>query len=233
VNDSKSILPERYSENWRDLFDTLARPGIVPGARILDIGAGRKPTYAPDERPPDVHYAGFDLSLGELQKAPTGSYDEIFAGDAVKPVEALVGKYDVVISYNVLEHIAPINEAIENIRSYLKPGGIFIAQMSGTFSVFGVINKVIPQKIGVWGLKRLLGRNPETVFPAYYDRCYYSGLLGVMAPWTKVTITPRYRGASYFSFSPFLQKTYIRYENWTIKSGKNNLATHYTISAIK
>lgn len=233
MNSKKTNLPSRYYVDWRAPFDELMKPALVDGISILDVGSGRQPTIPPPQRPAKVSYTGFDLSKEELVQAPEGSFDETIEGDITVRAEELEGRFDLVISYGVLEHVKPLDESLRNLHSYLKPGGLMVVQMSGTFSVFGLINKALPQKLGVWAMKTFLKRNPITVFPAFYDRCYYSALGRLIEDWNEATVIPLYKGAGYFRFSHALQSLYVTYESWALKGNHHNLATHYIVTTRK
>ena len=58
-----------------------------------------------------------------MEHAPEGSYDEMFVGDITKRVAELEGRFDLIICFQVLEHVKPLDDAIENLRCYLRPGG--------------------------------------------------------------------------------------------------------------
>lgn len=225
-------LPPRYAEPWRAAFDARMQPALVPGVRILDVGSGRKPTIPVDQRPPGTCYAGLDLSASELRKAPPGSYDELHIADVARRQPQLEGRFDLIVSWQVLEHVKPLRVALENLRAYLRPGGRMVVQFSGKFSAFGLINMAVPNRLGVWAMERLLHRDPETVFPAWYDRCWHGALRSLLQPWHSSEVLPRYRGAGYFAFMPLLQRTYLAYEDWARRRHHPNLATHYLVTAI-
>lgn len=224
-------LPARYAFGWREFVESRIAPSLKPGVQILDVGSGRQPTVPPPKRPEGCRYVGLDVSLVELRKAPKGSYDEQIAADAVQRRGDLQGRFDLVVSWQALEHVKPLDVALDNFSSYLRPGGSMVALLSGSFSLFGIVNKLAPARLGVWGMQRLLGRDPESVFPAYYDRCYYSALVRLLESWSRVEVVPLYRGAAYFRFSRRLQALYLAYEGWAMRRGHHNLATHYLIDA--
>jgi SAM-dependent methyltransferase len=204
---------------------------LHPGMRILDVGSGRRPAIPRDQRPPDCTYVGLDLSMAELLAAPDGSYDEMVASDVATFQLDLADRFDLVLSWQVLEHVKPLSGALENIRRYLTPGGTFLAHLSGKFSAFALLNQLLPHRLSVWALKRFLARDPRTVFPAHYDQCWYGALVRITSPWAEAEVLPRYRGSGYFKFLGGLERAYLVYEDWTIKRGHRNLATHYLISA--
>jgi SAM-dependent methyltransferase len=226
-------LPERYTQSWREPFDARVVPSLTPGVCILDVGSGRRPTIPPEQRPARCHYVGLALSRKELTKAPAGSYDEVWESDVARRVPKLKGRFDLVVSWQVLEHVKPLDVAMENLRAYLRPGGRLVALLSGTFSAFGLINQVVPQRLGVWAMGKFLRRDPATVFPAYYHCCWHSALTRILDSWREAEVVARYRGAGYFGFSPFLQQMYLRYEEWAWHGGHRNLATHYLVTAKK
>ncbi len=226
------FLPPRY-KGWRRSFDDLVAEKLTPGCAVLDVGAGCNPTLPPHRRARVKHYAALDRSAIELAKAPKGSYDETWQSDIVSRCAGLENRFDLVVSWQVLEHVKPLRSAIDNIRSYLRPGGCFIASLSGAFSVYALINRLVPARFGVWAMYRFLARDPQTVFPAYYDRCWHSALHELMKQWSIWEIRPFYNGAMYFNFSPVLRKLYLRYEEWALTTGRVNLATHYLIYSIK
>jgi SAM-dependent methyltransferase len=182
-------------------------------------------------RPAGVHYVGLDISQAELQLAPEGSYHEVFVEDVANTLPLLVGKFDLIVSFQVLEHVKSLDSAFMNIQSYLKPGGTFVAQFSGAFSLFGLVNRFVPHSLGRFAMEKLLDRRPDTVFPAYYHHCWYSKIEELLSGWERAQIVPRYIGAGYLRFARPLQSAYLLFEDWAMKGNHADLATHYLIEA--
>ena len=225
-------LPSRYgAASWWAPFWEAVEPRLHGSVDVLDVGSGKRPTIEPKARPSGCTYTGLDLSRKEMLLAPAGSYDEMVAGDITHYNGELESRFDLAVSWQLLEHVKPLQSALENIRQYLRPGGRFVGQLSATFAPYGLANRAVPHQVSTRIMKRLLARDPATVFPAYYDRCWYSALVKITETWSKVEILPRYVGATYLSFSPPLQRAYLVYENWTISHDHRNLATHYLIVA--
>lgn len=222
-------LPARYEESPRDTFDARIAEALRPGVAVLDVGGGRNPCVSLGKRPQRCLYVGLDASIDELQAAPPESYGEILAGNVEVYRPELENRFDLIVSWQVLEHVRSMSASLANIRRYLRPGGTFVAQLSGRFAVYAALNAVVPRRSGMWAMKKLLHRNPETVFPAYYDRCWHSALVRLGTDWESFDVKPIYCSAIYFNFSKSLQRAYLMYENWTASHRLDNLAPHYLI----
>jgi SAM-dependent methyltransferase len=222
-------LPARYAEgSWQRPFLDAIDPALKAGAAILDIGSGRHPTLAVGERPRGCHYVGLDISRTQLSLSPSGSYDEMVVADITTAQPRLLSRFDLIVSWQVLEHVKPLASALAYIRTYLRPGCRFVGHLSGTFSVFGLASRAIPHGIKVAAMQSLLARDPLSVFPAYYDRCWYSAIERMTRDdWYSFELLERHGGATYFDFSTVLQRLYLLYEEWTITHGYKDLATHY------
>lgn len=226
-----SHLPARYQQTWPELFRDRVKTYLAPGITILDLGGGRNPLFNRTRLPDAVNYWGLDVSITELEAAPQGSYDRIFVANASNSVPELFGQVDLLLSFHVFEHIKPLADALENCRNYLRPGGTMIALFSGTFSAFGLVNRVVPRKLGLIAMEKLLGRPRSSVFPAYYDNCWHGAITALTSSWSSVAIESLYLGAGYFSFSRPLQSAYLRYEEKLLRGGHQNVATHYCVIA--
>ena len=227
-------LPLRYRRKLEHEFDARVARAVRPGARVLDVGSGRRPSLAPEYRPPVCEYVRLDVSGPELDAAAPGSYDAGLVADiagARRP--ELEGRFDLVISFQVLEHVRPLERALENMRSYLKPGGRMVVQMSGTFTPFSVAGKVVPHGLKVRALERFLDREPEKIFPAHYDHCWSSALERLTQEWQTVEIVPLHRGAAYLHFSKPLRAAYLVYERWLARHHLDNFAAYFIVDAIR
>jgi SAM-dependent methyltransferase len=226
-------LPERYAQPWRGPFEAAVFERLGSGCAVLDIGSGRHPAIAPERRPAGTSYTGLDISLAELLEAGPGAYDEVVEADASLPQEELRDRFDLAISWQVLEHVRDLEATVSNVHGYLRPGGRFVALFSGAWSVFGVINRILPDALGARIVDRTMKRteNNIPVFPAYYDRCTAGALAPVFSTWSEYELTPLYNGASYFDFLPPLRRAYLVYENSIHRRRVANLATHYLVVA--
>ena len=225
-------LPERYDLPYEATFMARVEDALRPGIRILDAGAGRFPTLPLSQRPPGCQYVGLDISGDELSKAGDGAYDEVALADLTQRVPELEGNFDLILSFQVMEHVKPLDRAIENLREYLRPGGRLIAQMSGKFSVFGIANQLLPSKAAMFVLTRLVGKDPAHVFPAPYHQCWHGALMRMSPTWSRFEVVPLYQGAMpYFRFSKVLRSLYLGWEEWVRLGEHVNLAAYYVVDA--
>ncbi len=226
-------LPDRYAKPYIASFQERLRSELRPRMRILDVGGGRHPTIPREWRPPGCTYVGLDISRTELELAAPGTYDEVVVGDVSVHRPELVESVDLIVTWQVLEHVKPMDTTFENLRSYLRPGGRLVAETSGTFSFFAIADRVLPARGRKWALVHLLGRTEVSIFPATFDRCWYSALAECLRTWSAFEITPLYLGARYLRFSRPLQAAYLGYEEWTYRHERRNLASYYEILATR
>jgi SAM-dependent methyltransferase len=224
-------LPPRYAQDFRAPFDDRVRPALRVGIEILDVGPGRRPTIPVSARPPRTRYVALDPSRAELQLAPAGVYDETIVADVVEHLPALEERFQLIVSWNVLEHVPSLEAALANLHSYLRPGGLLVAQFAGSFAAHALLSRAIPHVLAARAIDKLLGRPRHTVFAAHYDRCHYSALDHLLAPFCTHAITPHYRDASYFRFSRLALALYLGFEQWALRRQRRNLASHYLICA--
>jgi len=135
-------LPARYDGVWRAPFYERVDQLIRPGMSILDVGAGRSPTITRERRPAGVEYVGLDISASELATAGPDAYDETWVADVTQRVPALEDRFDLILSWQVLEHVKPLGAAFDNFHAYLCPRGRFVGHFSGTFSFFGLASRL-------------------------------------------------------------------------------------------
>lgn len=224
----ESELPSRYATGWRPAFVDRALGHCRPEMTILDVGGGARPTLPREVRPASTRYIGLDPDERDLA---SGDYDERILGSAATVQAALVGNVDVIVSWNVLEHVPDLKAALACFHSYLRPGGVLLAHFSGRWALFAIGARLMPHPVRVRLMVRLIGATADDHFPTYYDRCSARQIRQLMDDWQQWDLEPHYRGAGYFAFSRLMTRIYLAYE--TVAMRYPQLATHYTVCAVR
>ena len=186
------VLPLRYHTRWRQPYEDNITARLHDGMTILDIGAGRHPTLVAADRPPGTTYVGLDISGDEMRAAGPDAYDEMQAADITSLVPTLVDSVDLAVSWQVFEHVKPMDVALGNIHRYLRADGALVSLFSGKWSAFGVLNQIVPDAVGHRIVERVMSRHAQNVpvFPAYYHRCSARQLRKMTVAWRSVEIVP-------------------------------------------
>jgi SAM-dependent methyltransferase len=201
--------------------------------RILDVGGGAHPTVPAQLRPQQCHYVGLDIAEEQLLLGGSEAYDAIIVSDIVDVQDAYRDSFDLIVSRFTLEHMADLPAAFVAMRAYLRDGGKLLALFSGRYATFAIANRLLPEAASKWLLNRLLSREHDSVFKAYYNHCTYGDLNNLLDNWSSAVVTPIFTGQDYFAFSKTLAKLYLKYEDWTVRKGYNGLASYYMVEATK
>jgi len=117
--------------NKLELISSFKRSGS-----LLEIGCGDGKLLTSLKGRYDV--AGTDLSEYAIRKA-AGSIDKNKLKVSDIEREAIRGKYDIIVAFDVLEHLRSPKAAIAKIRKSLKQGGILIFSVPNNYGIFGNI----------------------------------------------------------------------------------------------
>ena len=230
--------PEKNWENGMLGYgDTLKR--IVAGyptADVLELGAGRRPSFTLEEMPSSIHsYTVNDISPEELALLPKG-YDEAcfdVSGDASN----FRDHYDVVFSRFLAEHVPDGYAMHRNVHQVLKQGGVAFHLIPTLYALPFVVNKLFPERLTSWVLKVFAPRraiNPK--FPAHYSMCY--GDPKLMASklaeigYRKVEIRTFY-GHFYYEKIPVVRTVHKWFSDLAAKREWTRLGTYAYIKAYK
>jgi len=114
--------------NLRANLDFLARTSLLrPGQRILEIGCGIGTVVA------ELTKQGYDATGTDISQVAI-EYGRAKYGNIrleVQPAEELPyadGTFDVVLSFDLFEHIARIDRHVSEVQRVLKPAGYYLFQ---------------------------------------------------------------------------------------------------------
>jgi SAM-dependent methyltransferase len=134
----------------QDVLDTFL--AVREKVRVLEAGCGSV-TYL-DFRD-KAYVVGLDLSERQLER--NASLDERILGD-VESYPLPSREYDVIVCWNVLEHVPHPERAIRNFGSAVRDDGIVIIAIPNVRSIKGLVTKFTPYRFHLWVHRSLLGR---------------------------------------------------------------------------
>lgn len=140
---------------------------------VLELGGGRWPSFEIGEMPACIHsYTVNDISEAELAMAPPEYQKACFnvSGDA----SAFSGRYDVVFSKFLAEHVPDGFAMHRNVFKVLKPGGVAFHLIPTLYASPFVINRLIPERLGQALIDTIRPRDRQLApkFPAPYSACF-------------------------------------------------------------
>jgi 2-polyprenyl-6-hydroxyphenyl methylase/3-demethylubiquinone-9 3-methyltransferase len=165
------VVPECGPDGPTDFRDSLLPSLLRPGLRVLDVGGGKRPAIALEEKQRlGLHVVGLDISGADLELAPAGAYDRTIVGDiATVPIE---GEYDLVFSRAVIEHVENPRGAIDNMSRVLARGGVMAHYVPCRNAPFAVINRALGNQRSSRLLFALFpDKREHSGFPAHYTDC--------------------------------------------------------------
>lgn len=153
-----AVRPGSLEPVDQEVFAALQRglDGLLAHARpvrVLDAGCGHR-LYVPiaDER----YVVGIDIEPAQLRD----DLDEAIVGD-LQTYDLGRDRFDAVICWNVLEHVADPPLVLRKFTDALSPGGVVILALPHVGSVKGLVTKYSPQWFHDWVWTHLLGAGPS------------------------------------------------------------------------
>ena len=148
LSERDSYFRRRLDRAFKRSFDGLS----TDNSSLIEIGAGAS------EWLPYLHnrfgfsVAGLDYSEVGCKRARdnltrTSTPGSIYRADMFNPPASLIQKFDVVVSFGLIEHFSDTPTAVAACSAYAKPGGLlltFIPNMSG---LYGYVYRIYDRKV--------------------------------------------------------------------------------------
>jgi SAM-dependent methyltransferase len=160
-------------EGWRLAAGAISRIALDAGSKnILEIGAGANPTLPVSFlQEHGIDYTTNDISPEELLKAAPEYRRLCLDLCDETPGEELSGKFDLVFSRMVNEHVRDGEAYYRNILRILQPGGLTVHWFSTLYAFPFLVNRLVPE----WLSDRLLNIfSPRDRFQHDKFKAYYS-----------------------------------------------------------
>ena len=172
----RDMLPDNHRDSayrrYKDIVTALAA-----NRRLLEIGAGRRPLLTAEEIAQQaIRYTANDIVAGELERIPFPVDKAVFDSCGEVPA-GLAGRFDVICSKMVQEHVSDGRRFYSNIRRLLSDGGVALNFHPTLYSPPFLINRAFPEQVTRTVLqffKPERGSDGAPKFPATYELCYSS-----------------------------------------------------------
>jgi 2-polyprenyl-3-methyl-5-hydroxy-6-metoxy-1,4-benzoquinol methylase len=122
------------------------------GRSLLEIGCARSrwlPYFAKEY---GFEVAGLDYSApgcaqarGVLQAA--GLDGDIVCADMFDPPQRMMGAYDVVVSFGVIEHFSPTEDCLRACAAFLRPGGLLVTEIPNMKGLVGWCTRTLSRSL--------------------------------------------------------------------------------------
>ena len=121
VHSQARSAPYRYvARELENVISRFAVPAVTPGSRVLDYGCAARPYRALFG--PGIEYVGADLEGNSLADVPLNEDGSVPLPDA---------QFDLILSTQVLEHVADPELYVSECHRLLKPGGTLVITTHG------------------------------------------------------------------------------------------------------
>lgn len=118
---------------------------------VLEAGCGSASQL---QFPANSRLTGIDLSRQQLER--NHALDRRIAGDLQShPLER--GSYNVVVCWNVLEHLERPRQALDNMIRALQLNGVIVLALPNRYSVKGWLTKLTPHFFHIWIYRIVFG----------------------------------------------------------------------------
>ncbi len=139
-------LEEFQARIFYDFFRQLFGPMDARGKKLLEVGCARSfflpylaKEYGFEVSGLDYSPLGCELEREILQELQVSG--EIFCANLFSPPQELPGKFDVVMSFGVVEHFTDTADVLGAIARFLKPGGLMLTSIPNLAGIIGAAQK--------------------------------------------------------------------------------------------
>lgn len=142
-------LNNYVARRFHRYFDRHFRElGLGDGARLLEVGCARSAWLPYFRREFGFRVAGLDYSeIGCRQAravlARAGVEGEIVLGDLFDPPDRILGAFDVVVSFGVVEHFDDTAAALRAMARLLRPEGLLFVNIPNLAGVLGPLQRLL------------------------------------------------------------------------------------------
>src|SRR5262245_37914407 len=134
--------------DFADEYNDLCASWITehPDITVLDVGTGKRLTYAALLGSTERWIIGCDISKEEMRY--NSALDEAIVSDASVSIPLSNASIDFLTSNYCIEHLLDVDRFLAEASRVLKPNGRLCVVFAGGYSLHAIINKILPHEIG-------------------------------------------------------------------------------------
>ncbi len=152
VNPNRTDLRNHVNARFHEFFcDVFSR--FPPRDRLLlEVGCARSAWLPYFSQQFGCQVYGLDYSeIGCEQSRKILEHanvqGEIILADFYSPPPSLIGKFDFVVTFGVVEHFADTRSCIAALSRFLKPGGVLVTSIPNMAGIIGALEKLINRPV--------------------------------------------------------------------------------------
>jgi 2-polyprenyl-3-methyl-5-hydroxy-6-metoxy-1,4-benzoquinol methylase len=137
---------------WHKWFKQVLLPLAHPDAELLELGCGGSAFLPYFSRNLGFKVSGIDYSKGGVELASDlclryNVSPELHCADIFNPPAKCLGRYDVVVSFGLVEHFTDTTNTIRSFMEFLRPGGKLLTVAPNMQGISGFAQKHIAPDI--------------------------------------------------------------------------------------
>lgn len=194
---------------------------------ILEVGGIDRPLL---EKSKTYTYDGLDIESKEKCR-------DIYDNFMVQSIEQKVsGKYDLIISFTLLEHVPNNTNSFHSIYDALNEKGVTIHYIPSKYHPYSLILRLVGYKLQKKIISYLRPHVKDlTGYPAYFDKCSPNDMAQLLREigFNNIKIIPFYRANDYFSFFAPFYVLITLYENLCNTLNLKSMCSGFIVYASK
>lgn len=223
INPHDDAPENHFYRQMHTLFERALGAYYPPGARLIEIGCGGSRWLPYFHRVFGYEVSGIDYTLAGVRLAQTildqtGVSGQVVQGDLFDPPPDWIGRFDVVVSFGLVEHFENTSQVVSACARYLRPGGRMMTLVPTMRGLYGLAYRLLRPSV----YRKHIPQSRESLAQAHTDaglkvgHCdYVLGLPGIISAPT----TPGLPGRMAFAASRLYWK--LEQAGWGIPPNRH------------
>ena len=148
---SSGVRVKPCSRHIRDFVTTHVEP-LGPAPAVVEVGCGGS-VWLPyfrkvlGWRAAGVDYSRSGCALARRVLDRAGVDVPVYCCDLLAPLPELLGAFDAVVSFGVVEHFVPTSRVIGALARFVRPGGVVVTTVPNLAGWLGALQKRLNRRI--------------------------------------------------------------------------------------